>query len=150
MRTSTLSALLLLTAGLVIAAPAPLPRRKSDRDNELSKLQGEWRVTVAHLWQDVGWSKITALGDFAIQGDRLTWDVGTSLEVRDTIRLHPGTNLKGIDFIPERSGQPTLAAYHLEGDTLTIVYAPPGGPRPESMEEGRPNECRVAYRRRRP
>jgi uncharacterized protein (TIGR03067 family) len=151
MRKSVL-ALLLLATGLVVAAPAPLPRRKTDRDNDLAKLQGEWREVAAHVRDDEVWRPLTGGADFVIRGDRLTLsfddeDAGTR---ERRIRLHPAMKPKGFDFINEHKGQTQVAAYELQGDTLTIAYAAADeGPRPASLEKARQGESKVTYRRKR-
>src|SRR5262249_8327545 len=142
MRRAVVSALFLLAASSVVAAPAPFVRTALDSRGELSKLQGTWMFVADYDWdrQSGEWFKrLPRIGDdghFIIKGCQCVWCDGAKLESPEAIRLHPETTPKGFDLTPSNTSEPSQGIYKLDGDTLTIVCGTSKEPRPSSFDKG--------------
>jgi uncharacterized protein (TIGR03067 family) len=142
MRPVVVFALLLLTAGSALAAPAPFPKYRPDRTSDLVWIQGTWTRTAVYGWRADGWESLIAPPhDFTFTDRQLI--VGALIE---RFALHPYQSPRGIDF--SSNGVPGVerGVYTIEGDTLTIVLAPRGDKRPRSLDDG---ATKYVFRRKR-
>ncbi|HEY4593463.1 MAG TPA: TIGR03067 domain-containing protein [Thermoanaerobaculia bacterium] len=132
----TLSGFLILTAGLLLAAPGAGQEERPQTD--LDKLQGTW-LTVS-LVNDgkvlVGEnvpSKPGPATTFAYEGNRWLVKVGDKTVASGIFKVDATKTPKEIDILDESGTQndkTKLGIYELDGDTYRYCLAPAGKPRP--------------------
>jgi uncharacterized protein (TIGR03067 family) len=110
--------------GLSIAAPAP----KDDKD-DLKKFEGDWVFTS---WEFGGQTLPAEFRDSAkwsVKGDKYTFEMNEQKE-EGTIKLDPAKKPATIDFAitaGNDKGKDQPGIYKVDGDTITICLARPGG-----------------------
>ena len=121
------------------AADAP---RLSDR----ARLQGLW---LAHTESLNGHTKSVDF-QYAFRGDRVTFTDETGKEATYVFTLDAGRAPKLMTIVPDEPGAtkvPVSVAYALDGDSLTIVVAPPGAC-PTDLSDKNDQELIVCSRKR--
>jgi uncharacterized protein (TIGR03067 family) len=119
----TASLVLAGSFGLSTAAPAP----KDDKD--LKKFEGDWTFTA---WESRGQAVPREQLDIAkwlVKGDKYTFEMGEEKE-EGTIKLDPAKKPATIDFAitaGNDKGKDQPGIYKVDGDTITICLARPGG-----------------------
>jgi hypothetical protein len=134
---------------LLVAAPAPFPKseRRSDSNDDLTRLQGTWTPDAVYRWQEDAWMKIHAAAPpLVIRGRCFAWQGNFAPSALvETVTLHKGPYPRGIDFLSADASGVERAAYAIEGDTLTIVLPFSRGER-ASFERAK---YKLVYRRKR-
>jgi uncharacterized protein (TIGR03067 family) len=120
-----LKMLLVLAAGLLVAAPAP----EDEVKKELEKLEGTWSVSSL----TIGGKEVPAeaLKEFraVIKGNKYTLMMGDKALEEGTFTVDPSQKPKAIDSTattgPDK-GKTTKRIYELEGNTLKMCSGPSG------------------------
>jgi uncharacterized protein (TIGR03067 family) len=117
----------LLTAVLVVAAPAPSEKKDED------KIQGTWTVvSIEHAGMkdtDEDAKKTTVVFK---DGNVILHVAGNTKKAK--ITLDPAKKPKTIDMMPEEKREkPSLGIYELKGDELRLCFAEDGGERPSEF-----------------
>jgi uncharacterized protein (TIGR03067 family) len=122
--------LLALTAILGLTAFAPAPFEKPDKKaTSPRELQGTW--SVVSVDRGGGVKTLPRNARAKVRIDKDTWTFLTTIrdrarETRYFLVLDPKKNPKQFDLKRQADGPVTLRGiYHLEGDTLKVVYANP-------------------------
>lgn len=117
-----------LLAGLVSTHAAPAKEAKDTKD-DLKKLEGDWTFTA---WEQGGQAlpaEVLGTVKWSVKGDKYTFEMGDNKE-QGTIKLDPSKKPAAIDLsITEGNdkGKEQLGIYKIDGDTVTICLARPGG-----------------------
>jgi uncharacterized protein (TIGR03067 family) len=114
----------LLTAALVVAAPAPAEKKDEE------KIRGTWAI-VSHEFNGGTRPDDSAYKDtkVVIKGDTITITDGDD-EGKWTFKLDPTTKPKEIDLTSEDKEKSYLGIYELTGDELKICAVKGRGGRP--------------------
>jgi uncharacterized protein (TIGR03067 family) len=152
--------LLLLTATLSTGfAPAPFPKPTS---GDLREMQGTWMVVQErqHLTRHyragartpaVTQVIYTVRGKVvSIVGKRLTWRVGETTRTMEIVQLDLRKTPKQIDFTDPDTRKRFLGIYRLEGDKLTLCYAPAAAGRPSQLGGDRRSDLVMVLQRKKP
>lgn len=113
-------------------------------------LQGTW---LGHTESLNGHTKSVDFR-YVFSGDRVTFRDETGMETTYTFTLNAGDGLTFLTIVPAAppdspaNSTPVSVAYALDGDSLTLVVAPPGS-RPTDMSD-RNNQELIVCRRKRP
>src|SRR5205814_9518362 len=92
--------LLVMAAGLLLAADKPKDDAKGDKD----KFQGAWKVASGeHDGVVLPEEKIKEL-TITFQGDKVTIRVGDKTEPEQTLKLDPAKKPRRIDVTPQANG----------------------------------------------
>ena len=151
-------AMMLLISGLVAAcgaAPVPKHLMKSDKDTELARLQGVWKL------------ESLTVGEVSVplkEGLGLKWEIRDASVTatskgqlsRSTIRLDSVAGVKRLSRTDTRNlglnGQPTAAeenlsfGYRLEGDQLTLATSMGAkGVRGAMLDPTKPGDDAIVY-----
>jgi uncharacterized protein (TIGR03067 family) len=107
----------LLTAVLVIAAPAPAEKEKKDTE----KIQGNWTVVS---WKKRPEAELKGL-KVIIKDGTITIDDGKKKKQKIPYKLDPSKKPKAIDLANTgiEGKETSLAIYELDGDTLKICWS---------------------------
>ena len=106
--------LLVMAAGLLLAADKPKDDAKGDKD----KFQGSWKVVSGeHDGVTLPEEKTKEL-TVTFQDDKVTIRVGDKTEPEQTFKLDPAKKPREIDVTPHAKG-----IYELKGDDLKIRFA---------------------------
>src|SRR5262245_2796853 len=114
----------LLTAALLVAAPAPAEEKK---DKDL--LQGEWTVVSMERGGKQAPEEEVKKIKFAVKDDTITVNDGRKDEAAK-FKIDAGKKPKTIDIMPEPDEKKVLGIYELKGDELKICFTKGGGERP--------------------
>jgi uncharacterized protein (TIGR03067 family) len=120
----TTSLVLAGSLGLSTAAPAP----KDDKD-DLKKFEGDWTFTA---WVSSGQTlpqEALDMAKWSVKGDKYTFEMGEQKE-EGTIKLDAAKKPATIDFAitaGNDKGKDQPGIYKVDGDTITICLARPGG-----------------------
>src|SRR5436305_3043329 len=149
----TLSGFLILTAGLLLAAPGAGQEERPEDD--AGKLQRTW-LTVA-LVNDgkvlVG-ENVPPKGPatkLAYEGNRWLIQVGDKTIASGIFKVDATKVPKEIDILDEsgmKNGQTKLGIYELDGDTYRYCLAPAGKPRPPAFSSPEGNGYSLGVSRR--
>jgi len=125
-----LSGFLILTAGLLLAAPGA-------GQDDVARLQGTWQtVSLVSDGKVLVGEDVPPKGPatkLAYQGDRWLIQVGDKTIASGIFKLDPTKTPKEIDILDESGTQndkTKLGIYELDGDTYRYCLAPAGKPRP--------------------
>jgi uncharacterized protein (TIGR03067 family) len=126
----TLSRFLILTAGLLLAAP-------SAGQDDVARLQGTWRtVSLVNDGKVLVGENVPPKGPatkLAYAGDRWLIQVGDKTIASGIFKVDATKAPKEIDILDESGTQndkAKLGIYELDGDTYRYCLAPAGKPRP--------------------
>ena len=125
--------LMLVTAGVLVAADATEDAAKKDQD----RLQGTWKVASATKGGKEAPADRLKEMRLVVQGDKMTVRDGTRDE-EATFTLTPDQKPAAIDVKPGRASRKTiLGIYRLEGDALKMCWSREGErPREFASPEG--------------
>ena len=132
-------ALLVLAAGLLVAADAP--------SEDAKKLEGTWVLTAGDNDGKKLAEEVLKSGRLTIDGDKHTVKVGDTT-YKGTHKLDPTKKPKTMD-ITDTEGpfkdKTVLAIFELDGDEFKICYSLPGKDRPKDFaaKEGTGYHCHV-------
>jgi uncharacterized protein (TIGR03067 family) len=132
-----LHAVLVLAAGLVLAADAPKDTAKKDLD----KFQGTWTVvSVENSGQEMPADAVKELR-LVIKGNERMMKMGDEVRARSTFKLDPSKSPKEIDLTLQEGdmkGMTFKGIYEIDGDTQKVCLNIEGGDRPKdfSSKEG--------------
>jgi len=129
----TLSGFLILTAGLLLAAPGvgqgALPQ------TDLDRLQGTWRtVSLVNDGKVLVGENVPPKGPatkLAYEGNRWLIQVGDKTVASGIFRIDATKAPKEIDILDEsgmKNDKTKLGIYELDGDTYRYCLAPPASP----------------------
>jgi len=142
-------AMLIATAGLLVAGDAPEDAVKKERE----KLKGEWQITSFERngEKPFGEEPQTDIKTTFAADGKLKVDVNGETNVEATTTIDPTKKPKTIDFVftrGELDGQKSLGIYELTDDTFKYCRAAPDKPRPTefSAKEGS-EQTLVVYKR---
>jgi len=140
----TFSGFLILTAGLLLAAHAPV--KGGLPNDDLGKLQGTWStVSLVNDGKTLVDEKVPPrpgpATKLAYEGDQWKIIVGDKTVASGVVRVDSTRIPKEIDILDEtgmNNGKTKLGIYELDGDTYKYCLAPAGKPRPAefSSKEG--------------
>jgi uncharacterized protein (TIGR03067 family) len=117
----------LLTAVIVLAAPAPADDGKKDAEN----IQGTWKVvSMEHAGEKAPEDKIKDV-KFVI-GDGTIAIKDPRREEKAKFKLDPTKTPKTIDLTAERN-EAVQGIYELKGDSLKLCFIKGGGERPSQF-----------------
>lgn len=144
MRTLLVGALgLVVTLPLAVAAP----NKEKEAKEEAKKFDGDWQITSWRQYGNDLSPEQAETGQFSIRGDKYTFEITGNAE-EGTIKIDPTAKTPTFDLdITEGSdkGKKQPGIYKMEGDTVTLCLAAPGGTdRPTeftSTEENRQILC---------
>jgi arylsulfatase A len=113
-------------------------RRKAARQSrrELDRHQGVWRAVSSVREGKDGPPDVIRSIVRTVEGDHVTWSRDGKAFAGTTIELDPAADPPALDVLPDGGrarGRRVLGIYKLDGNTLTIAMADPGGPRPTSF-----------------
>lgn len=144
MKTSLTSLVLagLALCGVALSGCAARGAMCADR----AGLQGTW---LGHTESLNGHTKSVDFR-YVFSGDRVTFRDETGMETTYTFTLNAGDGLTFLTIVPASppNSTPVSVAYALDGDSLTLVVAPPGS-RPTDISD-RNNQELIVCRRKRP
>jgi len=135
--------LLVMAAGLLLAADKPKDDAKGDKD----QFQGSWKVVSGeHDGVTLPEEKTKEL-TVTFQGDKVTIRVGDKTEPEQTFKLDPARKPREIDVTPHAKG-----IYELKGDDLKIRFARgEGKPRPAGFaDKTAEGEAQLVLKREKP
>jgi uncharacterized protein (TIGR03067 family) len=118
----------LMTAVLIVAAPAPPEKDKKDED----KIQGTWAVVSIEIGGQRQTDEEGKNLKLVIKGDAITVN-GPDKEEKAKFKLDAAKKPRTIDITPEEKkldGKQVLGIYELNGDELKICYTEDGATRP--------------------
>lgn len=123
--------LLVGALGLVVALPLAVaaPNKEKDAKDDVKKFEGEW---VVQSWRQYGRDlspEQAETGRFTIKGDKYTFEITGNAE-EGTIKIDPTAKTPTFDLdITEGNdkGKKQPGIYKMEGDTVTLCLAAPGG-----------------------
>jgi len=117
----------LLTAVLVVAAPAPPEKEKKDDE----KIQGNWTVVSMERGGMAAPAEKIAMIKVTFKDGTLTINDGGRDE-KAKFKIDATKKPKAIDLIPEKPGrtEQVPGIYELKGDELKICFTKEGGGRP--------------------
>lgn len=144
MKTSLTSLVLagLALCGVAISGCAAPGAMCGDR----AGLQGTW---LGHTESLNGHTKSVDFR-YVFSGDRVTFRDETGMKTTYTFTLNAGDGLTFLTIVPASppNSTPVSVAYALDGDSLTLVVAPPGS-RPTDISDRNNQELIVCRRKRR-
>jgi uncharacterized protein (TIGR03067 family) len=142
---------LVLLAGLLVAAG--VPKKDEALQKELERMAGTWAV-VAH---EVGGQKQNkemveqANVRLIVKGTKYIVFFGEQQVTQGTLKLDPTAKPKTIDAVADdgpTKGEAMPGIYELEGDSMRVVFAQPGEPRPtEFRTRAGTNQIMIQYKR---
>jgi uncharacterized protein (TIGR03067 family) len=138
MKSSLITRVLVCTSLCGIGGCAPKP---SDQAN----IQGVW---LAQSESQNGHKKNVTY-QYVFRGDKVTFKDETGKEMKYSFKLDTASNLKLITIRPKETltnSTPVSVAYELDGDSLTIVVAPPGS-RPTEISDKNNQELVICKRK---
>ncbi len=142
-------ALLVATAGLLVAGDAPEDAVKKERE----KFKGVWKITSFERngAKPIGDDDLEAITTTYDAEGKLKVEAGGEVQVAATTKIDPTKKPKTIDFTfteGDLSGQTALGIYELTDDTFKYCRAAPDKPRPTefSAKEGS-EQTLVTYKR---
>jgi uncharacterized protein (TIGR03067 family) len=117
-------------AVFVLAAGETADPSKQD----LERMQGDW-AAESMIRDGQAFADADAQAFFrTVKGDAYTVYRFSKAAGKGTMKLDANKSPKTVDFVPDGGKLPPIAGiYKLEGDTLTLCYAPPGKPRPATF-----------------
>lgn len=134
----TLSGFLILTAGLLLAAPGAGQEERPQTD--LDKLQGTWlTVSLVNDGKVLVGENVPPKGPatkLAYAGNRWLIQVGDKTIASGIFKVDATKAPKEIDILDEsgmRNDKAKLGIYELDGDTYRYCLAPAGKPRPPAF-----------------
>ena len=133
----------LLTAVLVVAAPAP-----ADDKKDTDKIQGSWTVVSIIAGGTNVPDDQVKLFKVTVKYDTLTLNDGTR-DVVVKFKLDPAKKPKTIDMTAEKAKQEqVLGIYELKDDDLKLCFAKGGGERPtEFISKAGTNQTVIVLKR---
>ncbi len=143
MKTSLTSLVLagLALCGVALSGCAARGAMCADR----AGLQGTW---LGHTESLNGHTKSVDFR-YVFSGDRVTFRDETGMETTYTYTLNAGDGLTFLTIVPASpaNSTPVSVAYALDGDSLTLVVAPPGS-RPTDISDRNNQELILCTRKR--
>jgi uncharacterized protein (TIGR03067 family) len=140
----TFNSVLILTAGLLLAAPGS--GLENDPQDDLTRLQGTWStVSLVNdgktLVSEKDPPRPGPVTKFAYEGNKWLVLVGDKTVATGVMKLDSTRRPKEIDIMDEsgtKNGKTKLGIYRLDGDTYEYCIAPAGKARPTefSSSEG--------------
>ncbi|KIC92657.1 TIGR03067 domain-containing protein [Flavihumibacter solisilvae] len=115
------------------------------KSTDQANIQGEW-LAQSESQNGVKW---TVSYVYVFRKDKLTFRDETGKEMKYLFKLETTGNLKLITLQPEETlanSTPVSIAYELDGDSLTIVIAPPGL-RPTEISDKNDQELIICKRK---
>jgi uncharacterized protein (TIGR03067 family) len=111
---------------------------KQDTVNaDLEKLQGTWQVVIQEREGMKAPEELVEMLRIAYKGDHYTFFLGARVVDEGTIVLDPSKEPRSIDNKPgigPHKGETIPGIYKLEGDKLSLCYAPAGKERPTEFK----------------
>ena len=115
----------------------PSTRNAGGGGGDAAALRGSWTCVSAVVDGKPLPEKTVRQLKLVLTADRYKTERGDEVLFDSTYRLDPGHKPGRIEMIGtegDAAGKPALGIYLLEGDTLKICYAMPGGKRPERFD----------------
>ncbi len=116
---------LAMTAGVVLAAPAPDKKDPTKEDQE--KIQGTWKVESGEFAGAKNPEQLLKI-QLVFSGDKIVNKVGDAEKKKGTFQLDATPKIKTIDV--RTDDQLVHGIYKLDGDALTICVDESGEARP--------------------
>ena len=132
-----LRVLLLVAAGLLVAAEDPKADAKKDKEN----IQGAWKAVSGEAGgQKLSDERIESI-KIVIAADKITVNVADNTRV-STYKIDPAQKPKTIDLTNEMD-QTAPGIYELDGDNLKVCWNQGGSERPKKFESKPDTQVRL-------
>ena len=132
-----LRVLLLVAAGIMIAAEDPKADAKKDKEN----IQSAWKAVSGEAGgQKLSDERIESI-KIVIAADKITVNVADNTRV-STYKIDPTQKPKTIDLTNEMD-QTAPGIYELDGDTLKVCWNQGGSERPKKFESKPDTQVRL-------
>jgi uncharacterized protein (TIGR03067 family) len=127
---------LALSVALALAGGASA---QEDAKKEQAKLQGKWQITKMEVENKEFPPEDLAKLKISIEADKFITTKDDGEQEKNSFKLDPAKKPQTIDVTPlggPLEGQVLQGIYALEGETLKMCLALPGGTRPDAFTAG--------------